>query len=246
MNLNERAQIARVLHQHPALSALSTGSQERIASTATLVRVAHRGEVALPKDAFAIVGFGLVKTTMTVGRYDFIASITGPGETIELYEALETVRHPDARPNRPTRHTVLTESATVVFVRPVAVLLELEGLNAVPKGAALSFALSIGAQTNHLRERLISMTYGSSDSRIATMLLDLVDHYGDTREDGTSFVPFRLTRSELAALCGVTTETVIRKLSAWSKTGLVTDGSDGFEIRSVAELRTVSGVEALV
>jgi CRP-like cAMP-binding protein len=52
--------------------------------------------------------------------------------------------------------------------------------------------------------------------------MELGERFGDEMEDGSTLIPLRLTRAELAALVGTTVETTIRTLSRWSREGLVT------------------------
>ncbi len=242
IELDSSKQIARIIHQHRALGALPEKSRAQIVSTASLSRFKQRGDVVIPRGLFMIVGFGLMKTTITVEKADFIAGLAGPGESVGLFDSMKAITEvPNAVPNRLARHSVVTDSATIVFVRATAVLGELAA--GTDNVAVLAFALACGWQESYMRERLITTTFGSSEARVATMLVDLVDHYGDQREDGTWFIPFHFTRAELAALCGVTQETLIRKLSAWSKDGLVTDASaehgGGLNIRNLADLRKI-------
>lgn len=232
-DLDTGRQIVRTIRTHPALSDFPEAAQQRIAGTAVLNRVGRRSAVTIPPDAFALISFGLVKSATDVNGGEFVTRLSGSGETIGLYESMKTGESPR---ERAVRHTVITESATVVLVKTLAVLNELTTTR-----AAHVFALACGAQEDRMLERLIAAANGSSESRIASMLLDLVERFGDVREDGSAFIPFHLRRAELAAICGITQETMIRKMSAWSRTGLITDGSvengGGIEISNIEDLR---------
>ena len=59
---------------------------------------------------------------------------------------------------------------------------------------------------------------------------------GDELEDGTTLIPLRLTRAELAALVGTTVETTIRTLSRWSREGLVSTIDGGLTVHDPVAL----------
>jgi CRP-like cAMP-binding protein len=245
--IDDSKQIARVLRTHPAIAALPEAAQMRIASTATLTKHARRGVLMIPKSCFAIVGFGLVKSAFVVEprHVEFVIGLAGPGESIDMPnvlrvgDAVASVASLETTASRrPAQHVVLTESATMVYAKTVAALTE---LSADPRAA---FALAI--ECNRLQERMTSRLlwslHSSAEIRVALVLADLQERYGDDREDGSAFIPLRLTRAELAAMAGVSTETAIRVLSAWAKIGLVTDADNGgTEIRNRDEFRRIVG-----
>ena len=63
-----------------------------------------------------------------------------------------------------------------------------------------------------LTDRLTELTGSAVDARFARLFLKLGDQFGQARPDGT-FVPFPLSRQELADMTGTTIETCIRIMS---------------------------------
>ena len=66
--------------------------------------------------------------------------------------------------------------------------------------------------------------------------MELGERFGDELEDGSTLIPLRLTRAELAALVGTTVETTIRTLSRWTREGLVSTGDSGLTLHDAVAL----------
>src|SRR5437879_10896625 len=84
--------------------------------------------------------------------------------------------------------------------------------------------------------RRIGLFTASAEERLATTLMELGERFGDEMEDGTTLIPLRLTRAELAALVGTTVETTIRTLSRWSREGLVSTVDGGLAVHDPTAL----------
>lgn len=78
-----------------------------------------------------------------------------------------------------------------------------------------------------LTERLAELTGSGVEARFARLFLKLGDQFGQTRPEGT-FVPFPLSRQELADMTGTTIETCIRIMSRWGKDQVLATERDGF------------------
>lgn len=85
------------------------------------------------------------------------------------------------------------------------------------------------------------MSYDSVDKRIAAFLLDLLRR-SCARYGKTTRIPVPLTRQDIADRVGTTVETVIRTLSDWTKTGLVTTESKQIEIPNTEEFCQAVGI----
>lgn len=107
-------------------------------------------------------------------------------------------------------------------------------------GQALVSQMSERIQQAH-NDRILS--FDSVDKRIAAFLIDLLrrscERYGKTTR-----IPVPLTRQDIADRVGTTVETVIRTLSDWTKTGLVTTESKQIEIPNVEEFCQSVGISA--
>lgn len=247
-SLDDSRQIARVLRMSPVISALSEGARLRIAATCVLEKPQKESRriqlpITIPRACFVIVGFGLVKSAFLIEpkHTEFIVGLAGPGETIEMEDALQAVvdsRSSDVAPvgRMPMRHSLVTDTVTLLYVKAAAVLSELSERSQ----AGVALALECGRAKNRMRDRLLAVVHSSAEARVAQTMLDLQERFGDDNEDGSAFIAIHFGRSELASLAGVSNETAIRILSVWAKRGLVTDTAEGgIAISSLEELRKV-------
>lgn len=78
-----------------------------------------------------------------------------------------------------------------------------------------------------LTERLTELTGSAVEARFARLFLKLGGQFGRERPDGL-FVPFPLSRQELADMTGTTIETCIRIMSRWGKDSVLATERDGF------------------
>jgi CRP/FNR family transcriptional regulator len=104
--------------------------------------------------------------------------------------------------------------------------------------ASMNAALIEHAQA--LQQKILIMSAGKIEKRLATLLLHLASRFGDEHEDGTTFIPLRLTRSECARLIGATIETTIRTFTRWQRKGLVETTPDGFSLHDLAGLTEIT------
>ena len=78
-----------------------------------------------------------------------------------------------------------------------------------------------------LTQRLTEFTGSGVEARFARLFLKLGDQFGRVTPEGT-FVPFPLSRQELADMTGTTIETCIRIMSRWGKDQVLLTERDGF------------------
>lgn len=211
-----------ILRQNAAFSKLSDQVIDQLASTASLGRL-QRGEVLWRAGekavSFIIVGHGLVKVVLpSSGSRDLVMGLFGPGETVGDESVLEGATYP---------------AEALALTNPVAVLRvpREEVLRALDQSgpAALVLARTMG-QRAAATNRRVSLFASSAEERLASTMIDLGERFGDEMEDGSTMIPLRLTRAELAALVGTTVETTIRTLSRWSREGLVSTIDGGFTV----------------
>lgn len=211
--------VRSVLRRHAALSRLSDGVLDEISSSATLQRL-RRGEAVWRSGEratqFVVVGHGLVKVILPGGpSRDLVLGLAGPGESVGDAAAIDGSSH-DADA------CALTESVVVARLPRDGVVAALEGCGV----ASIALARSLG-QAAAVANRRLALFTASAEERLATTLMELGERFGDEMEDGTTLIPLRLTRAELAALVGTTVETTIRTLSRWSREGLVSTADGG-------------------
>jgi CRP/FNR family transcriptional regulator, cyclic AMP receptor protein len=92
-------------------------------------------------------------------------------------------------------------------------------LEKYPK-VALKIIEKLSREIKAFQDRLIETSYGGSEERLARLLLMMAQVYG-TQEERGMYVGVDLSRSELAELAGISTETAIRTLSAFKERGYV-------------------------
>lgn len=82
-----------------------------------------------------------------------------------------------------------------------------------------------------LTERLTELTGSAVEARFARLFLKLGEQFGRERPGGV-FVPFPLSRQELADMTGTTIETCIRIMSRWGKDNVLATERDGFLLQN--------------
>ncbi|MGQ9601249.1 MAG: Crp/Fnr family transcriptional regulator [Candidatus Bipolaricaulia bacterium] len=85
---------------------------------------------------------------------------------------------------------------------------------------ALKLLRSLSHEIREFHNRLLEISYESSLERIARLLLALADRWGE-QEDGGLYIGVKLSRSELAELAGVASETASRLLARLRERGIL-------------------------
>lgn len=211
-----------VLRKHAALGRLGDQVLDQLAREATVQRL-HRGEALWRAGeravSFIVVGHGLVKVVLpSTGSRDLVMGLFGPGESVGDGSALEGGHYP-------AEAYALTDPVIVARVPREFVLAALEQSGP----ASLMLAREMGRRAS-MANRRISLFSASAEERLASTLIELGERFGDEMEDGSTLIPLRLTRAELAALVGTTVETTIRTLSRWAREGLVSTVEGGLTV----------------
>jgi CRP-like cAMP-binding protein len=195
-----------------------------------------------PATSFTIIARGLVEIVRR-GRdgADTILAIFGPRESIGDMAAVQ-------RGPYPAGAIALTDVELLALPAPTV----LEAMRADPEVAA-AVNLSLTEHARALHEKIRIVTAGPVPRRLATLLLHLVQRFGDELEGGSNCpqpegtghhatiqVPVSLSRSELAGIVGATVETTIRTMSRWSKEGVVETTAQGFLVRNLEALRAMT------
>lgn len=217
-----------IVRKHAALSRLSDATLDQLAREATVHRL-HRGEALWRAGeraaSFVVVGHGLVKVVLpSTGSRDLVMGLYGPGESVGDASVLEGT-------NFPAEALALTDPVVIARIPRDTLLGALEQSGA----ASLAIARELGRRAT-LANRRISLFSASAEERLASTIIELGERFGDEMEDGSTLIPLRLTRAELAALVGTTVETTIRTLSRWSREGLVSTIDGGLSVHDPSAL----------
>jgi CRP/FNR family transcriptional regulator len=217
-----------IIRKHAAFSKLSEGAIEQLAKETTVQRL-HRGEALWRTGeraaSFVVVGHGLVKLVLpSTGSRDLVMGLFGPGESVGDSSALDGTSYPNDA-------CALTDPVVIARIPREHILTALEQSGS----ASLTLAREMGRRAATANRR-ISLFSASAEERLATTIIELSERFGDEMEDGSTLIPLRLTRAELAALVGTTVETTIRTLSRWSREGLVTTVDGGLSVHDPGAL----------
>jgi CRP/FNR family transcriptional regulator len=131
---------------------------------------------------------------------------------------------------------VVDEDATILSI-PRRALLEVLEVRSSPALGLLNEVTSRGAM---LCGRIGEITAGRVEQRLAMILLRLAGAHGRTEADGSVVVETRLSRQDLADLCGTAVETATRAMTSLERSGVISKHPDGVRIRDL------DGLEELV
>ncbi|MBI5531679.1 MAG: Crp/Fnr family transcriptional regulator [Deltaproteobacteria bacterium] len=223
-------QRAAILRHVAPFDAASDSEREGLERGA-LVGMFSRGQVLWregdPPTAFTVIQSGLVKIvrSLSSGR-ESIVGIFGPRESIGDVAVIRNSPYPASA-------VVCSDAATIVSV-PMGAFLSWSR-NSTRAASRVAELLASRLHTMHCKVEILSA--GSVESRMATLLLDLAERFGDESASGAVILPIALSRQELASLVSTSFETAIRVMSRWQKCGALDTGKDGFVIHDPALLR---------
>ncbi len=152
-------------------------------------------------------GFVALHAGDTAGR-DVLVRVLGPGETFGHAACFAPVR-PDLRATALT-----TVHCCFIPRRMVNSMLRRE------PDMAVAMMERLAEELCWAREALVSVVHLCGAARLASLLVDLSDRFGELDEFGGATLRLPLSRRELAAATGMRAETVARALRTLSKRGL--------------------------
>ncbi len=223
--------ILDLLERVPMYRRLSDEDRRHVAATAQL-RAFPKGATlfaeADPAHFFYVVAAGRVKVfkTTAAGR-DVILEIFGAGDPVGAVAVYEGRPYPAS--------AVALEDTTCIVIHHEAFFTLLEERPSLLRGILSGLTLRLV----ELTDRLAGLSGVRVEARFAKLFLKLVAEMGRATPEG-SFVPFPLSRQELADLTGTTIETAIRIMSRWGREGLVRTGKDGFTVLDRAALEALA------
>lgn len=227
-----RDDVLRVISRTRLFRGLDPAFLDRLAWGARIHRFAQGDHPWLenqPAEHFHVVLRGVLELQrMNGGGGTSLVAFFGPGEAAGVPLTLER-----------GRFIATSQAATPTLeVLRVSAVPVLEALPSDP-GLAMAMNRALLDECRLLRAKADVLAAGAVPSRLAALLLDLVERFGDEHEDGTHFVPLALSRSQLATYVCARVETVIRVCTAWKRSGLVETTPDGFTISCLHCLRDV-------
>jgi CRP/FNR family transcriptional regulator, nitrogen oxide reductase regulator len=226
--------IREVILRAPALKGAServVNGLAEVARARTIERggyLWHAGDIP---ESLVIIGSGLVKVVKPgpQGRRT-ICGLFGAPDTVGDAALLQGIAYPaDA--------IVATSKAGLVEIGRTALLAAIEK----EPQLAMSCTQAVQNKLTALLDKIDVLSAGAVEARLATLLLNLYDRFGDDLEDETQLIPLALTRQELADLVSTTFETAIRIMTRWEREGTVDTTAHGFVIKNRAQLEALLG-----
>ncbi len=136
-----------------------------------------------------------------------ILKIIGPGELLGEENLFEGGTHTaSARTLEPTRARFIKREDFLDFLKRYP-------------NVALQLAEKIARELQSFQAKLIETAYESCRARLARLLLALAERYG-TGENGRE-IQAPISRTDLAEMAGISTETAIRTLGEFEERGLI-------------------------
>ena len=217
--------IARV----PFLRALARAEQERLRPYSEVRRLGQRQAVWSLDDrllhyTFLLSGHAKLIRPCESGR-EVILQLAAPGELL-CFGAVSAFS--------PACCTcvALDEDVLVVMVPRRDVLYILEQNPA----AAAAFVREASSREMRLGQRIVELSSGHVEQRISGLLLRLADETGAPAANGRVKIGVKLSRQDLADLCGTTFETTVRTMTKLARDGIVHTLDRGFVVADRARL----------
>jgi CRP-like cAMP-binding protein len=220
-----------LLARLPLFQRVRTEDRARVAAAGRL-QTYERGEDLFQEGddphMFVTVVDGRVKIykRLASGK-DLILQIFGVGDPLGAVAVYE------GRPYPASAQAI--ESTTCLLLPRQAFFSLLEQSPLLVRGVLSGLTLRL----IELTERLTELTGSAVEARFARLFLKLGDQFGQARPEGL-FVPFPLSRQELADMTGTTIETCIRIMSRWGKDDVLLTERDGFLLMNRRMLENLS------
>jgi CRP/FNR family transcriptional regulator, nitrogen oxide reductase regulator len=218
----------------PALSGVSAATLDRLVAAARMRDVERGGYLWHAGDeagALTIIRTGLVKVVKPgpQGRRS-ICGLFGAPDTVGDAAVLRGIPYP-------ADVVVATVSGSFIEIPRDAVLSAIEK----EPQLAMSCARAVQNKLTALLDKIDVLSAGAVEARLAMLLLNLYERFGDELEDDTRIIAVVLTRQELADLVSTTFETTIRVMTRWEREGVVETTPNGFVLRNQAQLEKIVG-----
>lgn len=110
--------------------------------------------------------------------------------------------------------------------------------------AAATFFQHAMSHEMRLADRIVELASGQVEQRIAALLLRLADQLGVPSVGREVRIPVKLSRQDLADLCGTTLESAIRTMTAFARDRAVTTLPGGFLVSNRRYLEALAHGEA--
>ena len=222
---------AEILRRSTIFRRLTPEDRQRLAEVAA-IREFQKSETLFLEgdgsDLLYTIVTGRVKVSKSTARgTDIILELFGPGDPVGAVAVYEGRNYPAT--------AVALEPTTCVVIPRQAFFALLESHPSIVRGLLVGLTFRLVELTN----RVMELSGGRIEARLARFFLKLADDMGKPAADGT-FIGMPLSRQELADMVGTTIETSIRIMSRWGKDGVVRTEKDGFVVTDRGALESLS------
>lgn len=100
----------------------------------------------------------------------------------------------------------------------------------------------LAREVKAMQAKLLEMTYAGAEERLAGVLVQLGEEFGQPLPDGSVDIQLELLRAELGELAGLSAETTIRLLRQWVERGLVQTKGRYIRLLDLENLRWIAGL----
>lgn len=217
----------------PFLRALPSKERERLRAYA-LVRRIPQGQPIWSLDEtahefiFAISGHVKLMRPCENGR-EVIIDVGKPGELLCASAACAFAPY--------CCTCTALDRDVAVLVLPRRDVLHLLEQNPV---AASAFVREATGRDIRLGQRIVELASGHVQQRVCALLLRLVEQAGTPLPEGQTRIALKLSRQDLADLCGTTLESAIRIMTRLSREGTVRTTASGFVVRDRLKLEALA------
>lgn len=98
---------------------------------------------------------------------------------------------------------------------------EFRGFLKTHPSVAIRLIEHLSQEIKGFQNKVLETSYGSSLERVSRFLLAIADRWGEEEEDGGLYIGLELSRSELAELAGIASETASRLLTRLRERGIL-------------------------
>jgi CRP/FNR family transcriptional regulator, cyclic AMP receptor protein len=225
------ADLTAALHSIWILEGLSDQELSGLAALAR-VKVYKARETIVEKGDPAREFFVLIRgrakvATSGAGGTDTALNVMGPGEVFGEIAML------DGQPRSATVTTLEESEIAVVDVQAF------RGLLASSPSIAIKLLSVLARRVRELTTRLEDRAFLEVPARLAKQLLWLAENHGQRSGTG-AHIELRLSQQELGDLIGATRESVNKHISEWTRSGVLKQTRERFEIFDLEALRGIA------
>lgn len=226
-------EVYHIIHTDPAFRALNEANKLYFAKHASL-KIHKKGSQIWKKRSKANACFYLRSGFVEIAQFnkqgeENIQGFCGPGEIIGLPYLLCRSQYEDEA-------TTISKTSQVLLLHLSAAKLEIIGHDKINFLEWQSAQLLKTKQ--FLREKIHILSAGDLNQRIIELFERLIEKFStQSRDNSDFFIPFSITKTQMAKIVGARTETVIRILRKWELAGYLELSANGVSLKKWKKLK---------